>query len=194
MVDKCLEFGHNYSTVFNDKKTLCIPFSKVKRTHINRIMINTKLIPWSDSVKHLGNIVYYNLDDSHDINVKTSEMIFSSNTLCSNFYAAPIETKCALFKSYCTSYYGCETWSLNNQKINTVLQVKWNKCIRKLLGLPYTTYIYRYILPIISKIPTITSQIYGRIAKFYNKMPLTDNKLINYLYKRFINDNTSIIG
>ena len=192
MVDKCLDFGHKYSINFNDKKTMCIPFSKVKLTHINQIMINKRPILWSDSVKHLGNLVYYNLDDSHDIHLKTSEMIFSTNSLCSNFYAAPIDAKCALFKSYCTSYYGCETWLLSNQNINTVMQIKWNKCIRRLLCLPYKT--HRYILPVISNIPTVTNQIHRRIAKFYNKMTVSDNELINYMYKRFINDNMSIIG
>ena len=73
------------------RKLYVFLFSKVKRMDVNHIMINNKSISWSESVKHLGNILYYNLDDSSDIQLKTSEMIFSVNKLCANFNSASID-------------------------------------------------------------------------------------------------------
>ena len=167
MVDICLNFGMKNSIMFNDKKTVCIHFSSVQHTGVKCIMVNGKQIPWSKTVRHLGNILQFNLDDTPDIALKTSEMIFSVNKLCSNFNLANNETKCTLFKAYCTAYYGTETWSLCNVSIEKKLNVQWNKCIRRLLDLPYKT--HKYILPIISNIPTVTNQIHLRVANFYKK-------------------------
>ena len=104
MVDICLKFGMENSIVFNNKNTVCVDFSRVQHTDVKCIIVNRKQIPWSKTVRHLGNILQFNLDDTPDIALKTSEMIFSVNKLCSNFNSANDETKCTLFKAYCTTF------------------------------------------------------------------------------------------
>ena len=54
----------------NDKKTVCIHFSRVQHTCVKCIIVKGKQIPWSKTVRHLGNILKFNLDDTLDIALK----------------------------------------------------------------------------------------------------------------------------
>ena len=120
-------------------------------------------------------------------------MIFSVNKLCSNFNLVNNETKCTLFKAYCTAYYGTETWSMCNVSIEKNLYVQCDKCIRRLLDLPYKT--HKYILHIISNIPTVKNQIHLRVTNFYNnKIADSKHNLLNYMYNKFKYNYMSING
>jgi len=61
-----------------------------------------------------------------------------SNTLCLCYFGKLSSfVKYNLFHAYCTSYYGCELWSLSNSNVKVC--VAWRKSLRHVWGLPFQT-------------------------------------------------------
>ena len=95
-------------------------------------------VPNITSTKHLGNMLPSPQNDTCDINVKMGQFIANINKLNAQFANVSIKIKAHLLQSYCTSWYGCQTLVLDppqTDKLNT----EWNKAVRRILGLPYTT-------------------------------------------------------
>jgi len=68
-----------------------------------------------------------------------------------------------LFLSYCTSYYGCELWSLTTSNISDFCTV-WRRGVRAIWNFPYTT--HSYLLPLISQCLPIFDELCRRLINF----------------------------
>ena len=72
--------------------------------------------------------------------------------------------KIKLFNSQCLSLYGAQLWNLKDPDVEQLI-VTWRKCVRSLLGLPFST--RSYILPYIMNSFNILDTIMERQANFY---------------------------
>ena len=80
----CCEYAKEYDITFNLKKTVCIKCrSKIKIDE--HVSMSGFPVQWSDSVRHLGNLVDSTLSDSLDCRYKPSMFIGYVNKFISKF-------------------------------------------------------------------------------------------------------------
>ena len=82
------------------------------------------------SVTHLGHLITSSLADDDDIEKCCGSFIGQVNNVFCYFRKLNSFTRYRLFRSYCTSYYGCELWSLENCNIEK-LCTAWRRVLRK---------------------------------------------------------------
>jgi len=193
MLKTCEEYGDEYKLSFNEKKTVCIRFSKKKNPDYSTdvIKLRNKLLKWMSKVTHLGNILTYDLKDDNDIKVKKGAFHGHVNKLLVQFPDVSLDTKRRLFKSYCTSYYGNQTWDMSNKQIQSIATA-WNIGVRRLLRLPYTT--HRAFLPDVIKCDSFMCILYKRIAKFIYNGLTNRNGLVTYLFNSACLERSGTIG
>jgi len=128
MLNVCEEFANEYHVKFNAKKTVCIRFSKMSLQGDLPVYLSGEKLSWSNKVKHLGNMLSYNLDDEFDIQLKRGYFYGSVNTLCAKFKCTlnNVDIASKLFQSYCCAFYGSQLWNLSSCKIDSIY-VAWNK-------------------------------------------------------------------
>ena len=93
------------------------------------------LIRVSSSV-HLGHIINSELSDKDHILRRRCTFIGQiNNVLCYLSRLAP-DVNYQLFRSYCSSIFGCELWLLNNINVSTFCMA-WRTVLRRIfVGLP----------------------------------------------------------
>ena len=89
-----------------------------------------------NQIKHLGNYIDRNLNDSIDCTHKISIFIGQVNKLCVDFDRLQMSVLVLLFKTHCCTLYGSQIWQINSQSINSVC-TSWNKGVRRILNLPH---------------------------------------------------------
>ena len=62
---------------------------------------------------HLGHIINTNFNDNADNETHKNNFIDKVNKVLVHFTKLDPFVKIRLFKSFCSSYYGCEVWDLN---------------------------------------------------------------------------------
>ena len=65
-----------------------------------------------DSFAHLGHIITNQLTDDADILNRRNDFVGQSNNVLCFFSKLNSFVQNKLFRSYCTSFYGCELWGL----------------------------------------------------------------------------------
>ena len=101
-------------------------------------MLNNVPIIKADNAVHLGHYIDKNFNQ-RNISQGVSNLISRTNTMLSKFNFCTSLVKSALFKTYCTSYYGCVLWSLRSRDIDRIY-VTWRKIIKRLWNVPYRTH------------------------------------------------------
>ena len=136
MLQICEQFGGEYNIKYNPKKTVCICFhaKPIQMDNIG-VALYGKRLPWSNSAKHLGNIVRADLKDDDDIQLKKCDFIGRTNSLIANFKDAPRSVCSEVFNSQCCHLYGTDTWNPTCKKVENFC-VTWRKAVRKLWNLP----------------------------------------------------------
>ena len=87
MINICERFGIDYHVSFNSSKTYCIKFSNNSKTsECNKsVYMNGEKLQWKKTIKHLGNLMNWNLCDGEDIEYKRGQFTGSVNKLVSKF-------------------------------------------------------------------------------------------------------------
>jgi hypothetical protein len=145
MLAICDRFAMQFDIVFNADKSkfmvivpprwrsLCCSFSQCV------FSIGGKLIEKVNSYPHLGHIISDKSDDTDDVTRRRSHFVGQANNLLCFFNKLDVFVKLKLFKSYCTSIYGCELWSLDCGAVESFCS-SWRISLRRLLGLPYNSH------------------------------------------------------
>jgi len=89
-----------------------------------QFMIGGKDIEIVTQWSHLGHIFTSSFTDRSDIDFRKNCFIGQANNLFCFFNKLDPFLKCKLFKTYCTSFYGCELWDLRNHSISDIC-VAW---------------------------------------------------------------------
>ena len=125
----------SFGITFNCKKTVYIKFGH-KLVRYEHVYLNDKKIESVNQIKHLGNYIDRNLNDSIDCTHKRSILTGRVNKLCVNSGCLQMSVLVRLFKTYCCTFYGSQMWQIKSQSINSVC-TSWNKSVRRILNLPH---------------------------------------------------------
>lgn len=189
MLKMCAIFALEFNITFNSKKSLCIKFGN-KLSGNETAKLDNSVISWVDNIKHLGNYIDTTRTDVLDCRRKISEFTGYVNKLIANFGHLQDDILCTLFNTYCCSYYGSQIWRLDSIGFNNVC-TSWNKAIRRLIQLPYTT--HRWILGPLTNQCHISLQLYRRCVRFLYSMSQSSNLILHTCFTNAVhNANTSL--
>ena len=97
LLRECELFATDHNLIFNAAKTQLICFrSSPKVKCIGKFSFSGHLLEFSDTVTHLGHVLYCSLDDSDDIKRATLEMCKKANIILSTFSSCDphVKTHC----------------------------------------------------------------------------------------------------
>jgi len=94
---------------------------------------------------------------------RRNHFIGQANSMLCIFGKLDLFVKIKLFKSYCSSIYGCELWSLNGDAVQSFC-CAWRSALRRLLDLPFDA--HSYLLHAITTSLPILDEICKRSAHF----------------------------
>ena len=107
------------------------------------------------------------------------------------FQSADSFIKTKLIQTYCTSWYGYQTWLLGTSNATT-LDVEWRKAIRRTLGLPAMT--RSLLLPSLAGSNSFCQQHRSRVTKYLDTLKNCSNNVVNYIYNRAESNTTGPLG
>ncbi len=177
MISICERFGHEYSMEYNPKKTVCVLFSK-KKKKTPEVRLNGVPLQWVDNVKHLGNYLDSDLKEMTEVRMKRSDLVGRVNNLIVTLGKSKDAIVRKVFNSECAHFYGAQAWSFDDKHVRD-FQIMWNRCVRRVLCLPYRTHT-RY-LPHILGVCNATDEIYSRFINMVNVMQNSKNVRIQYV-------------
>jgi len=92
---------------------------------------------------HLGHVycvvISSKLDGCEDIENSRCNFIGQANSLLCYFGKLDSVTKRKLFRTYSSSMYGCELWSLDVSRVNDFC-IAWRKDLKRMWSVPYNTH------------------------------------------------------
>ena len=116
----CDNYAQEYSIKFNAKKSKWLAIFSKKRRWLSsplehcRCQVGGTHVDRVTSFVHLGHTINTELTDKYDILHKRCTFIGQvSNVIC-YFPRLDADVRHKLFKSYCSSIFGCELWHLND--------------------------------------------------------------------------------
>jgi len=148
MVRKCEIFAFSRDIKFNVKKSVCMMFVPQRpygAKHLGDtkplgIPLNGQPMSWVDEFKYLGHIVVCNLSDDADMRRVKRSLYYGVNMICARVGYADKSILVQLFKSYCSSMYGCELWNFFvDKKAFKELCVAYHSSVKKLVKMPRWT-------------------------------------------------------
>ena len=190
MLNICENFCSVSKLQFNPSKSVCVCFRKEKNFDITPLTLSGALLKWSDSVRHLGHTLMFNLSEEKEIAIKRGDLVGRSNVLMSNFANMNHDVRLKVFHSQCAHLYGCQSWNLSDHNVK-YFHTMYNRCVRRVLNLPYRT--HTALLPHLSDRPNISFLIGKRVHNFIMKMSLLDNK-IGHFVRKSLENSSSIIA
>jgi hypothetical protein len=180
----CGEFATEYCISFNASKSKCLAVLPAKYRELNsylnecRLTVNDQPIELVQSFQHLGHTITSQLNDVSDITAKQYAFIGQTNNVLCFFRKLTSYIKYRLFRSYCTSYYGCELWSLTTSNISDFCTA-WRRGVRSIWNLPYTTHCY--LLPLICQCLPVFDELCRRSINFARSCVSHESKLISQI-------------
>ena len=181
MINICENFGVEYDVNFNAKKTIGICYGDLNSNEIRSVYLNGVAIKWHSVVKYLGNLLSHDLSDAADVKLKKGSFIAAVNKLNYTFQSADSFIRIKLLQTYCTAWYGCQSWLLGSAEVKT-LDIEWRKAVRRTLGLPART--RTALLPDLAGSSPFSQQHRSRVSKFLKTLKECNNDIVNFLYKR----------
>ena len=178
MITICSEFATEYDVTFNPSKTACMAFGNRHVCPDLHLYLDGKMLEWTDTFKHLRNVITVDQKDDSDIQLKRGNFYRSVNGLCYKFKGTLLNSDVAsrLFQTYCCSFYGSQAWNLSSSSFEFICTA-WNKAVRRIFHLPYNT--HRYLLPFIVQTSHIRYQLVERFRTFFATCMSSENLLIN---------------
>ena len=84
--------------------------------------LNGEDLTWTESFKHLGNIITTDQKDDLDIQCKRGNFYQSVNGLCAKFKGMLLDSDIAgrLFQTYCCSFYGSQLWDMSRTSFKDI--------------------------------------------------------------------------
>ena len=123
MLSICDEYAAEFSIKFNAKKSKSLAIIPRKRrwlpSHLAfcQFHVGGHHIDRVSSFTHLGH--NSELSDQEEILHKRCTFIGQVNNVLCYFPTLAADVRYKLFRSYCSSIFGCELWQLSNTNINT---------------------------------------------------------------------------
>ena len=192
MILICEKYAEEYQIIFNPDKCTLLIFSNhdfmadnVNVTVCGKRVLNVK------KEKHLGHIfkTQYNMSyNLIDLDLVIKDLKVRTNIIVNRFKPISWKSKVTLFKSQCSSLYGCQLWRLDDPKV-TELSTAWKVCCRRILGVHQRTR-SRLLHHIMETMPIMDTIMY-RIMSFFISGINHVNRNIGGFFKNVLLSNSS---
>ena len=175
MLNVCESFAADYNVIFNSTKSHTI-------VHRRRQQSSTEIQPFSldgvpinivQQATHLGTLVGGNSQVDNISRLKR-DITIRINTLSRLFGHCSSDVLIGLFKSYCTSYYGCPLLNLDDSL--EPLIICWKKSIKHLLGLSIRT--RSKLIPSLIGLPDLRLDLLSRFFSFFKSCVESENPIV----------------
>ena len=184
-------FASEYGVTFNAKKIECICFSKNACPLQRQVNVNGQRVKWKDKVKYLGIILTNDMCDDADIRAKRGEFIGSVNRLNAQCRVVPDQIRIRLLQTYCTAWYGCQTWLRNTTSVKG-MNIEWKKAVMRTLNLPRTT--RSKLVPLLAGNLSFQEQHERRWGALYVRMMHSENISVQYMARRSMYNVLGTLG
>ena len=141
MLAICDNYANEYCISFNANKSKCLVVLPGNRRFLRKsrdnctVCVGNNQIEHVASFAHLGHIITNQLTDDADILNRRNDFFGQSNNVLCFFSKLNSFVQNKLFRSYCTSFYGCELWGLSYRNLESFC-VAWRKSLRRIWKLP----------------------------------------------------------
>lgn len=137
LLNTCEEYANEHAMSFNATKSKCILFKpRSAVTHVRPLFtIAGKLIDYTSSWPHLGNIINETEDDHDCISARRIQLTGQVNNVLSTFGKLGPATRNNLLYRLCSSFYGSVTWDLSHPCVNRICTT-WRIALRRIWHLP----------------------------------------------------------
>ena len=108
MLDTCSSLASSHSLMFNASKIQLVQFSHLCLSDPSApcFLFNGLELHLSQSAKHIGHILSYNLSDREDIIQVKNNLVCKANCMLYSFSSCISLVKTKLLSSFCLSLYG----------------------------------------------------------------------------------------
>ena len=171
MLNACEQFANEFGVKFNSAKSMLVTFNVTTDVAFR---LNNVPIVKVDNAIHLGHTIGKD-SNAKNISRGVNNLINSTNKMLSKFSFCSSHVKAELFRSYCSSYYGCVIWNFNSSHIKR-LHVMWRKIARRIWNVPNTTHCN--LIPTMMSSYCIKTQLWLRYAKFLHNSIVSNNSLV----------------
>ena len=181
----CDDYAKEFNIIFNADKSNFIVVAARKRRHLYNDMcaykfyIGGKIVANVEQYTHLGHIITSSFTDKDDIIYRRNCFIGQANNVLCFFSKLDVLVRLRLFKSYCSSMYGCELWSLADSNSVNYFCCAWRKALRRIFYLPPNT--HSNILPIISDTLPIFDELCKRTSRFITACLNARSSLVRFV-------------
>ena len=103
----------------------------------------------------------------------------------------PSNIKVKLLQTYCTAWYGCQTWQLGTTAAGS-METQWKISVRRTLGLPPRT--RSILLPGLAGSLSFNHQHQRRVSQLLNTMMSITNSAVQYIASRSVTNTTAALG
>ena len=198
MLRTCETYANDFNLIFstdtnpNKSKTKCIAFLQQRR-ELKKPKLCGNMLPWVDSVKHLGNTIENKTNGilSQDIRVKRAQFIQRCNEIIQELYFAHPRTKLQINCIYNTHFTGSVIWNLFSKEF-TMIENTWNVSIRKIFNLHRET--HRYFIEPVSGVAHIRFALFKRFLKFTTSLANSSKLSVTNLFMTLKRDTSSTTG
>jgi len=122
-----------------------------------------------------GHIINCHSDDRYDVLQRRCNFTVQANNVFCFFKTLEMHIKIKLFKSYCSSIYWSELWSLEDDVLHNFC-CSWRTAIRRLLNRPFNAHCF--LLPISTGTLPIFDEIRKRSSRFINSCHRSRNNCV----------------
>lgn len=177
----CDSYALEFDIVFNAEKSKFLVVSSPKRRNLHSVLCSSRFVIGGNFIEnveqytHLGHIICSSFLDSEDVMHRRNSLVGQTNNFLCFFNKLDFTVRIKLFKTYCSSMYGCELWNLNNDSCLTFCTA-WRKALRRVLNLPYTA--HSFFLPSVSNTLPIRDELCKRSARFIFSCLLSNNYFV----------------
>jgi hypothetical protein len=150
----CDAYAAEYDTVFNADKSKFLVVSAAKCHLFFKDTCDCNFYVGGSTIEnvchysHLDQIITSSFSNTDDVTYSRICLDSQANNVLCFFNKLDMLVRLNLFKSYCSSMYGCELWSLNNNDNVDLFCVAWTKALRRVLNLLNNT--HSHLLPILA--------------------------------------------
>ena len=184
-------FGHEYDIIFNAKKSLCICYGRTNLQSLRNVCLNGVPIKMAKLCEIFRRYVVLYLCGNADVSAKKCVFISAVNRFNYIFRGVPSNIKVKLLQTYCTAWYGCQTWQLGTTAAGS-METQWKISVRRTLGLPPRP--RSILLPGLAGNLSFSHQHQRRVSQLLNTMMSSTNSAVQYIAWRSATNTTGALG
>ena len=178
LITICEKFAIDVELKYNTKKSFCmfvVP-KWLKNVQFPDVYLNNKCIQYKDVHKYLGVCISNTLCDGIDIQQQVKATYARGNALISRFRKCDNNVKVKLFKSFCSSFYGCNLWCNYPKYALRKLKSAYGRVFRQLF-----------------KVQDMSSTGFKMLELCIDNVNVIIRKNAGSFYKRLLSSNNNLI-